>query len=156
MALETAANHREAEAPEVAELLASVHALQDARAYEHIDHRQVPISSQWLLSVYRAQGTAPVLQVLRAWMEADSSEGTVASLHYSLTAAELFESSRLPDHLVLQLMSKLARDEVCRALSSSSRCRTEDTTSRVVAALTVSKAQNKMFVFEQFWSEETI
>ena len=89
-------------------------------------------------------------------MEAHHSKGTVVLLHYFLTAEELFESPRLPTRLVLQLMSKLARDEVCRALSSSPRGRTEDATSPVVAALTVSKAQNKMLVFEQFWSEKTI
>ena len=87
-------------APKVAELCALVCVLQDAHAYEHIDHRQVLISSQRLFSVFQAQGIVPVLQVLRAWMEADHSEGTVASLRYFLTAAEPFESPCLPDRLV--------------------------------------------------------
>ena len=89
-------------------------------------------------------------------MEANHREGTVALLRYFLTAAELFESPRLPDRLVLQLMSKLARDEVFQAHSSSPRHRTEDATSPVVAALTVNEAQNKMFMLEQFCSKETI
>ena len=66
--------------------LAAVHAqlrdLQDAKVYEASDQRQILISSSRLVAVFKAQGAAPVLEVLRVWMLENRTESAAAALRF--------------------------------------------------------------------------
>ena len=75
---------------DLAEVQAAVRELQDSRFFEAQDSRRIFIFSPRLMALFKAQGAAPVLGVLSAWLTAGRQGAAAAAAEFYFAAASLF------------------------------------------------------------------